>query len=386
MGKLDKQSEHLTDAQIEQYGLRTTGPAGTSQDQHFEAHLAECESCRGRVLAAARSHLTRVTDKSVTTAARPDCPTEDQLRDLAAGICPPGKVPAILQHVSQCDHCGPILRMFTEDFDEDLSTLPVEDQDILGKLKSSSPSWQKNLVREMQSGSAARPSGFWLRWLLVPATAAACAAIAFSVWYNQRETPEKVEKLFAQAYTEHRTMEMRWPEAEWADFKQTRSGETASLLNTPEALRKAASVVSEHLKNNPDDPQWLLLSARLDLLDWHYKSALSALRKIDDDKSLSSDEVRTTLALALYERAEFERDQRDQSYGEIVELLGKVLQHAPRDPVARFNRAVACERLRMYACASTDYQSLIELEKGSGWAAEAHEHIGKINEIKKNDQ
>jgi len=430
VGKLDKQSEHLTDAQIEQYGLRTTGPAGTSQDQHLEAHLAECESCGGRVLAASRPALTKVSDKPVTNAARPDCPSEDQLRDLAAGLCRPEQAPAILQHVAQCDRCGPILRMFTEDFDEDLTTLPAEDQDILGKLKSSSPSWQTNLVREVQSRSAARaqaagqqtsnaeslveslkkgatgsgssagatgsgskspdsqpgivprPSRFRLRWLLVPATAAACAAIAFSVWYNQRETPEKVEKLLAQAYTEQRTMEMRWPGAAHADFKQTRSGETASLLNSPEALRKAASAIADRLKKNPDDPKWLLLSARLDLLDWHYKSAMATLNKTEGQKNSDPRSVRMTHALALYEQAESEPERQAQSYGRIIDLMGKTLQSEPNDSVALFNRAVACEKTYAYECAIADYESLLNASKNSDWLAEARDHLTRIKEKK----
>lgn len=423
---MDQQFEHLSDAQVEHYG-EPDFVAGTNQerapdwdpkdgDQKIAAHLDECPSCRMRVLASMRSRLALSTDKPLITAARPDCPSEDDLRNLAAGLCPPEMAPTLTDHAATCDHCGPILRMYTEDFqvdfagaapsalsDEALSATAQgseaqskEDRAVLAKLKSSSEGWQKKLVRELQSSSAGElhpnsdrarsgpaRSGHALPWprrLFIPAVAAACAAIAFFVWYSQRETPEKVEKLLAQAYTERRTIEMRIPYAAHADFKQTRSGESASLLNSPAALRKAADVIAINLKKNPDDPQWLLLSARFDLLDWRYKSALTTLSKIDDVKLADSSEFRMAQSLALYEKAEIEHDP--QSYGQVVDLLGKTLQESPNDPVALFNQAVACEKLYMYECASGDYEHFLKIDPNSGWSAEAREHLNRIKEKK----
>ncbi len=384
---MEQQFEHLTDAQIEGYGNTIAG-AGPDQNEKFEAHLADCPGCRSRVLAFHRARFTpgSMTDSSLSTARRPDCPPEDDLRALAAGLTPPDKAALFIQHVAQCGHCSHLLSMYAEDLSDDLTP---EDQALLAKLKSSSPQWQKKLVRDLQGAGreagAAVPSrpGFkltWFRWLLVPATAAACAAFAFFVWYSQRETPEKVEKLLAQAYTEQRTMEMRIPYASHSDFKQTRSGETASLLSTPEALRKAADSIAAKLKKNPDDPQWLILSARLDLLDWRYQSALSTLNKIDDDKLEDSPELRMTRSLALYEKAEIEHDP--QSYGAVVDLMGKILQKTPDDPVALFNQAVACEKLYMYKCATGDYERFLKIDPNSGWASEAREHLNRIKEKK----
>jgi tetratricopeptide (TPR) repeat protein len=124
---------------------------------------------------------------------------------------------------------------------------------------------------------------------------------------------------------------------------------------------------------NPDDPKWLMLSARLDLLDWRYKSALSTLNKIDDQNVEDSPEFRLTRSLALYQKAEIEHDP--QSYGQVVDLLGKTLQKSPDDPVALFNQAVACEKLFMYECAVSDYDHFLKVDPNSGWAGEAREHL-----------
>jgi tetratricopeptide (TPR) repeat protein len=442
VGKVDQQFEHLSDAQIENYGDRTgAGPnqPDSSLDQAIERHLEACDACRTRLLAFHRSRFSLTSAQTSPTPdfpATPNCPSEDSLRNLAVGLVPDADSATLMQHVAQCDHCGPVLRAYTEDFSDELSPA---DQALLNQLNSASPSWQNKIARQMaEAGSAhpissvstsaspaiqqsaskndrvaqpssavrtrppvldkneitasvpeppstrthIKPSRFRLpslKWLLVPAGAIACALIAFFIWNAQRETPEKVEKLLAQAYTEQRTMEMRIPYAAHADFKQTR-GDNASLLSSPEALRKATDVIAANLKKNPDDPQWLLLSARLDLLDWKYQSSISTLNKIDDEKVEESPEFRLTQSLALYEKAEIEHDP--QSYGQAVDLLGKTLQKTPDDSVALFNQAVACEKLYMYECATSDYERLLKSDPNSGWSAEAREHLKLIKEKK----
>jgi hypothetical protein len=171
VGKVDQKSGHLNDAQVEHYGERGSGSAAgpdqnlipdrdqklsqsqgqgakrePGQDQEIETHLAECSSCRTRVLASLRSRLKRVTDQPVNTVPRPDCPSEAELRNLAAGLFPPEKAPAVIQHAAQCDHCGPILRMYTEDFDEELS---LGDEILLRELNSRSTEWRKKLLQKM---------------------------------------------------------------------------------------------------------------------------------------------------------------------------------------------------------------------------------------------
>jgi tetratricopeptide (TPR) repeat protein len=413
VGKLELH-EHLTDAQIEHYGENTAG-AGPDQQQQIEDHLAECPSCRTRVLAFHRAQFTPVTtrdtaatgsathgpaalesmtDTSLTTARRPDdpapnypspdCPKEDDLRDLAAGLTAPDQASQLIQHVAGCAHCGPILRMYTEDFSDDLTP---EDQAMLAQLKSSSPEWQRKLVRKLQPvPPRSRFKLPWFRWLLVPATAAAVAAVAVvasitgAVLYSRRETPAKIEKLIAQAYTDKRQLEMRIPYAEHADYHQLRSGESESLLNSPTSLRKAADAITSQLKEHPDDPKWLMLSAQVDLLDWHYKPALSTLDKIGDSNVINSPEFLLARSLALYEKAEVQKDK--PSYFEAVDLMGKALQRAPNDAVLLFNRAILCEKVNAYECAETDWNHFLTVEKDSAWSTEARDHLRRIQEKK----
>jgi len=158
VGKAEQQFEHLTDAQIEHYGDRTSGEGPNqngleADDQAIETHLADCAGCRTRVLEFHRSRFG-VMSAPFSIAARQshpptaECPSEDALCNLAAGLSSSSESATLTQHAAQCPHCGPILRAYTEDFSDDLSP---EDQALLSKLKSSTQEWQKELARKMVS-------------------------------------------------------------------------------------------------------------------------------------------------------------------------------------------------------------------------------------------
>ncbi|HEU4415334.1 MAG TPA: hypothetical protein VFT65_11175, partial [Candidatus Angelobacter sp.] len=239
---MNDQSEHLSNAQVEGYGNRTLATGAEqlpaqNQAEELEQHLAVCASCRARVLHFQRTHLALLPDDTMKTAPTADCPSEDDLRNLAAGLTSEPLAATLLQHASTCDHCGSLLRTFSESFSDEFT---AEEKQAIASQRASSVSWQRETARKMLAQASARQSAempaldesrgvtsqrvrfFSRRWALVPAAAAAAAAIAVGIWYTQRDTPEKVEKLLAQAYTENRTIEMRWPGAEWDRANVTR--------------------------------------------------------------------------------------------------------------------------------------------------------------------
>jgi tetratricopeptide (TPR) repeat protein len=418
VGFVNEQSEHLSNAQIENYGNRSSG-AGPDADQNDEArinaHLAACPSCRNHLLDFHRANFGLLADPQllldlqVNTASTPDCLSEDDLRQLAAGLLPGAVGVKLTLHAAACGRCGQLLRIYTELYSDDFSP---EEQAVLGQLKSASPDWAEQTAQKMLRTAAASTSATAVsaassspdsrasdvsgtsssfaaklrrflssKWTLVPAIAATFS-IAFGFWYSYvRITPEKVQMLLAQAYTENRNLEMRIPYAKHSDFHQVR-GDTGSLLNLPDSYREASVPIASNLKKHPDNPAWLLLSARFDLLHWDYKSAFSTLERIEDPKTIESSEARLTRALALYEKAEVENQQSGRLYAEIVELMGKTLQKNPDDSAALFNQAIACEKSHMYECAIGDYKHLLDIEKDRGWAGEANQHLRNLQEKK----
>ena len=383
---MNQQSEHLSDAQIEEYGNQDSA-AEPETEAWVETHLDDCPLCRGRVLDFQRTRFALLPDPKVKTVPTSACPSEDDLRNLAAGLCSEPIAQKLKAHATTCDHCGPLLREYIEDFSDEFTP---EEQAVLDQLSSASPKWQRRTARKMlkqsredhETGRVKTGSRlFSWKWMMVPALPAV-AFIAFGLWYLQRDTPEKVQKLLEQASTDHRTLEMRFPGAAYSSYKQTLSGDSESLLNSPESLRQAANLIDSQLKKNPDDPRWLLLSARLNILDWRYKPALANLDKIEDLKVVDSADMRMTRALALYEQAQWEPERKDQTYGEIINLMGKTLQQRPDDPTALFNRALACEKIHAYECAISDYESLLKENDRNGWSAEARDHLDRIKEKK----
>jgi hypothetical protein len=85
-------------------------------------------------------------DPQVRTAPTPECPSTEALRELAAGLTPDDLAPALTRHAATCDHCGPLLRTFTEDFSDDFTP---EEQTVLNNLQSASESWQKELAKKI---------------------------------------------------------------------------------------------------------------------------------------------------------------------------------------------------------------------------------------------
>jgi tetratricopeptide (TPR) repeat protein len=389
-----KQSEHLSNAQIEQYGKRGPG-AGPETEAWVDQHLDDCSSCRSRVLDFQRTRFALLPNQKVNTVPSSNCPSEDDLRNLAAGLYPDPKAAQLKAHSATCGHCGPLLQEYTEDFSDESSP---DEQAFLNQLRTASPEFREQKARKMFEQEIPPknlvipepvPSTDWRRffsrkWILIPATAV-IVLIAVGIWYLQRDTPEKAEKLLAQASSDRRTLEMRFPGAAYSSYEQTLSGDSESLLNSPDSLRQAANLINSQLKKNPEEPHWLLLSARLNLLDWRYKPALAILDKIDDPKIIGSADMRMTRALALYEQAQWEPERKDQSYGEIINLLGKTLQSAPDDTTALFNRALACEKIHAYECAAADFRHFLEHDAGTGWGAEASDHLKKIEEKKTSD-
>jgi len=449
---VDQQFEHLSDAQIENYGDRTgAGPNQPDIDQAMETHLSSCDACRARVLAFHRSRFGLMQGPNSTSpeSPTPECPSEDTLRKLAVGLAAPADSAALMQHAAQCDHCGPILRAYTEDLSDELS---AADAALLNQINSASASWHNKIARQLaqaasaepvsspsvlasaavqpampkndrvaQPGSPASPvlSGPGgeppsggdisaseenrvaqppsavqrtkplprfrfprLKWLLVPSGAIACALIAFFIWNAQRETPEKVEKLLAQAYTQQRTMEMRIPGAEYAPLASVERG---APIRQPSELFEAKSKILNHLTKTPEDSRWLRELGVQELIERRFDKAIADLKHALA-KDPNSPAVMLDLATAHFQRAETTSDSND--YRQAVELLGRVLAIEPNNAVALFNRAVLYQEMSppLYDLALDDWNRYLNLDRNGPWHDEAQHRKSELEQLKKKSQ
>lgn len=392
---MDKQSGHLSDVQVEQYGNTVTPqqPEADDRDHQIETHLADCGGCLERVFAAQRKRLALSPNPNMKTGHNPrrhnagsanpgplgrDCPDEDDLRHLAAGLCSEDVGIKLTQHAAQCDHCGPLLRAYIEDFSEDLSD---EDQVVLARLKSSSAGGQRKLVEAMLAASgksSAKPStikpskkAFPWRWVLAPAALAACGAITFAIWYEQRETPEKVEKLLVQAYTENRTMEMRLSGAAWGQMRVT-LGPNDSVFSKPSPLFKAEEIIAHRQPAEPKSVDWLKVKAESELIEQQPSAAISTLNAALDIRPDSAP-LMLDLAIAYVQRAPGSGDARD--YPKAIDLLSKITQRDPHNQEAVFNLALVYSRLEMWDLAARTWESYLQLDSNGPWAQEAKQKL-----------
>ena len=385
---MNQQSGHLSDAQVEQYG-NTVPPAEPGHDdREIEAHLADCGICRERVLSAQRIRFTLLAVPEMSSgpnarrpgsanpagmASGPNCPDEDDLRNLAAGLLPPDQASRLVQHAAQCDNCGPLLRSYVADFSDEASD---EDQALLAKLNSSSADWQKKLVTDSRASSGrssakSEKKSFPRRWVLAPAALAACAAIAFGVWYQQRETPEKVEKLLAEAYTAQRTIQMRWPGAAWGRMQVTLGSED-SRFSKPNSLLSAEEIISRKRATDPQNVAWLRAEAESEIIERHPGAAITSLNKALELQP-ESVPLRLDLSIAIVQQAQSSGD--NQGYAKAIDLLTEITQSDPKNQPATFNLALTYSRLEMWDAAVTAWKAYLTLDPQGSWAEEARQQL-----------
>lgn len=382
--------KHLDDTEIDQF-LWPTESAQVSVSSselavgELQRHVDSCEDCNRKLQMHRRvqSKMSQVLSLHGAYSSS-DCPANVDWLRVASGMMAESETRELMEHASRCVRCGPMLRQATEFL---LDEITDNEERVLAGLRGSQRVWQREMSEKLSSSVYDTDKKMWtgpwntgrlrLRWGFA---AVAFALVLIAVWIGlskfRANSVYATEKLLAQAYMEHRTLELRIPYTAHSDYRQRRLGEVESFLSTPESLRRAADRIASALKKNPYDPHWLLLSAQVDLLDWRYTSAFTILNKIDTDDA----NARLTRALALYEKAEVERDP--QAYGEIVNLMGRTLQATPDDSVALFNQAVACEKLYIYECSKQDYERLLSVDKDSGWSAEARARLNRIEEKK----
>jgi tetratricopeptide (TPR) repeat protein len=367
---VNQRSEHLSNAQIEQYGKQASG-AGPETEAWVETHLDDCPSCRSRVLEFQRTQFALFPDPKVNTVSSSNCPCEEDLRNLAAGLCSSPLSAELTAHAAACGRCGPLLREYQEDFSDDVTP---EEQTALAQLRSASPEWQQQKARKMlklvrtPSPPSPRPIFSW-KWIMTPAAAAAaCALLSLGiggVWYARRDTPEKAEKWMAQAYTEQRTFEMRWPGAEWGKFSADR-GPGGSLFSEPEAQQRAAKVIAKK-STTPDHSEWLRPRAELDLLEGRPGQAVSRLAPLENQTQSTA--LLLDLAIAYFQRGQKPDSPADKEHA--IAILKRIISTNPNNLEALFNLGIAYTAIGSWADASATWHTYLRLDPTGPWANEA---------------
>ena len=381
--------QHLTADELEELGKgeRLSGELG-DQLRPAREHAASCPACRRRLEVYPTSGAKLEKLRAPQGAQKgPDCPPVEIWLQLAGGLLPSAEQERYASHAATCDFCGPILREILVDF----SNKPTEEeQSTLSSLRAvtRTPTSRATAPTEKQNLRVQpEPNRGFSQWFSVHTWqfyAAACVllgAMTFSlfeldVFRNKRDTVASVNQLLAQAYTEHRTLELRMPGAAYSQMHVQR-GRGLGHERQPAPLLEAEAVIARNAAKHQEDPDWLQARARAALLEWNYDDAIKdldgALTNKPDDPSLLIDK-----ANALFQRAEVLSHQDDKDYGKALDLLVRVLSKKRNDPVALFNSAILAERLTAYVTAIDYWKRYLAVEPGSEWAAEARRHLHEL--------
>ena len=395
-------AEHLSQEDFERLALSATShdpfgrserDAGPSQQSHDVAltkalrHIEICDACR--TVAQLHQAATRTLDQLKTSGLatpRADCPSASTWPLVVAGQVEAEKAREYLRHAADCDHCGPLMRQATVDFDDEFTR---DEEQVVSQLKSSDPAWQKRFARELtakspiQVGPSKVPAkvlrGRWMtfpkwRWVLGAAAAIVAGVMLFPIVSNYFS--QRPDKLLAQAYSERRNLELRFEGAQHGPVHIERAGGDSRLNRSP-ALLEAEALIARGLQKEPNSPVWLQAKGRADLLEGNYEAAIRGFQKALEVNA-DSVSLQTDMASAYFQRAE--RADRASDYGIAIELLSKVLAKNPDDPIARFNRAIINEKMFLYRQALEDWEHYLKLDSKGDWANEANQHINNVRQ------
>ncbi len=386
------QPGHLSDGQIED--CARTSPGGGPRE--IEAHLSDCEFCLGRLLQLQRTQLTSLERKGMKPDPYPECPYDTVLQEVAAEIAAPETAIHVLQHAAQCDHCGPLLNRYLQEFSEELSP---EIEAVIQQLPITQPKWQREKARAIV-GNSLKPKervSFWGQigdwWAATKPWAIAAVAAALVVGTGIVRGPAIVEwveinnenQRVAAAYAQGRTIEPRFTGVDSGPYQKpaiTLGPEDQSEeLNRP-AFLEAWNKLSHKLTSGGKlDPRWLQIKGRLLLLK-DPGSAKTAEETFQQAQlgGLKDHSLEIDLAVSYFE-LESKTDKPNLS--KTIDQLRKVLESDSPKPnreeqaVALFDLALAYEKTKAWDLALATWQEYLKTDPSGPWAEEARKHLAE---------
>ena len=400
---MEHRPQHLSDSQIEQ--CANNSPGACPKD--MESHLAECEECLRRLLKWQHIQFRSFAMVGMNKERHSECPEERRLQELAAGAMGREAAEKTLQHVAQCEHCGPLLNHYLEIFSEETSP---EIEALLDQLPSSKTGWGKKKARAILAGMRPspppKPPGWWESVLRprILATAGGLAALAipvFILWPYAMDAWQLKEeqKLVAAAYVKNRTTEMRLATAPYGPQAGGTMGASdgAGFFGHPE-FNKARSIADEKTSSGgKKSPKWFQFKGELLLLGDSAKDAKDAedAFRTAQDKGLKDDpSLNIDLAISYFEQ--FTKDPSQQGSNDLhpapssqvlssgatshllvqsSQLLEQVLESAKateeHKKAALFNLGIVYEKRAMWPEAEAAWDKYLKMDPTGPWADEA---------------
>ena len=304
------------------------------------------------------------------------CPEPGKWLRLLSGEARRTELDALLAHAASCSSCAGRLRMLTAD------ALPEEAAEV-DKLASPSRDWQRalavQLARTPHRAAGRRAPRLYL-WAGAGMAASLLAASVVLLWWQHANTPER---LLAEAYTHSRIFDLRMPGAGFAEVTPEKHLRGSATGHESSRLLDARARIEQHLETAPQDPHWLELEARADVLEEKFDPAIDIL-----DRLLAAGPVTSALlvddAAAYFQRGMATGSENDRSTA--LEYLRHADELAPGDTLVLFNEAVVMEDRGQVMNAVETWNRYLHFERDPRWQAEARGRLQaleqKLNQLK----
>jgi CHAT domain-containing protein len=236
----------------------------------------------------------------------------------------------------------------------------------------------------VRSGEAsARAKGRATRaypWMGAGLAASLLIAAGVLSWWRTANTPER---LIADAYGHDRIFDLRMPGAEYSDVTPQRHLRGSSTGRESSRLLEARARIERQLEAAPEDPHWLELEARSDVLEERFDAAIDIL-----DRLIAAGPVTPGLLLddasAYFQRGTATGSENDRATA--LDYLRRADEMTPGDPVILFNEAVAMEDRGQVMNAVETWNRYLQFERDPRWLAEGRKWLAaleeKLNQLK----
>ncbi len=355
--------------------------------RHAGSHGGELESAWGDLasLESLRSKAGAGGGGGFGPPREEPCPEPGAWLHMAMGKSSAEEAETLLAHAAACSACLERLRMSQRVLAAEATEQETAE---MAELEAMTPQWQHRMAVELAytpqaKRSTSRRTLKLLGWSGSALAASVLLAVGVALWWQHEHAPEK---LLAEAYTHERTFDLRVAGAGYAPVIPGEHLRGGAMDRESAPLLAARAQIESRLEKDPNDPHWLQLQARADLLSENYDAAIEIL-----DRLIAAGPVTTSLltdgACAYYQRGLATSSENDRATA--LDYLLRADEMAPGDPVVLFNEAVVMEDRGQVMNAVETWNRYLKFEHDPKWLAEGQRRLQtleeKLNQIKSHE-
>jgi tetratricopeptide (TPR) repeat protein len=319
-------------------------------------------------------------DEALPVQAQEDCPETGDWVWLAIGEASTETVDRLLAHASGCARCAARLRLGLHLLSQEAS--PEEEAEVANWV-SITGAGQRSLAGQLADTPLPATRSKSAKIYLWAGAALAASLLIFgglSVWQHTWHNPER---LMAEAYSRSRIFELRIPGAGFAEVTPEAHLRGGATGRESSRLLEARAEIERNLENAPNNPHWLQLNARADILEEKFDPAIDTLDRLVAAGPVTPDLLQDD-ASAYFERGIATGSENDRATA--LDHLRRADEMAPGDPVLLFNEAVVMEDRGQLMNAVETWNRFLRFERDPRWLTAGRRHLElleqKLNQLK----